>query len=237
MLSVAACGGGSDDDGGGGGGGSGEALYSQPLSDGNTFACSTCHALVEPAPDGLTRPGHAIGNAFNRPNFKNGELGTLLEAVNVCRTQWQGAQPAWTAGDADWQALENFLAEQAGDAPADPIAYEIVAPPQVLLDDDVSGGDPARGREILNQTCVVCHGTDGIGPDAPGSPGLGPALIGNATPIPPSRIGEWVRRRGPPDVDVYPGLIGGVMPFWAADRLTDQDVIDLAAWINNNTIP
>ncbi|MDH3654684.1 MAG: hypothetical protein OEN21_10485, partial [Myxococcales bacterium] len=83
---------------------SGEALYLQPHSDGNTFACASCHALEEPAPDGIRRPGHPIGDAANRPSFKNGQLDVLLDAVNSCRVEWMGA-PAFSEADPRWIAL------------------------------------------------------------------------------------------------------------------------------------
>ena len=70
----------------------GQALYEQPQEDGNSFACATCHALEEPASDGLRRPGHPIGNATRRPSYKNGQVDEMRLAVNSCLEEWMGAE-------------------------------------------------------------------------------------------------------------------------------------------------
>src|SRR5205085_5586329 len=66
----------------------GRALYEAPLADGNSFACATCHALSEPSSDGLRRPGHPIGDATHRKQWKNGKASTFLDAVNSCLVEW-----------------------------------------------------------------------------------------------------------------------------------------------------
>jgi hypothetical protein len=71
----------------------GRTVYAEPQADGNTFACATCHALHEPAPDGFIRPGHPIGDAARRPSYKNGRVATLLDAVNTCLVEWMGTSP------------------------------------------------------------------------------------------------------------------------------------------------
>lgn len=199
----------------------GQVMYSQPHSDGNTFACSTCHALDEPAGDGFIRPGHPIGDAASRPNFKNGAVDTLLEAVNSCRVEWMSAT-AWQESNEDWKALEAFL---VGTAPADPspaLSFDRVEPPA-----DVSGGDAAAGQDEFNKTCVVCHGEDAAGTQR------APALAGLM--LDPAYIALRVRTSGDEDSPIYPGLTGGRMPFWSADRLSDDALIDIAAYLETST--
>jgi thiosulfate dehydrogenase len=146
---------------------SGEALYAEPHDDGNTFACATCHALEEPAADGIRRPGHAIGDAANRPSFKNGQLTDLLDAVNSCRMEWMVA-PAFEQADPRWLALLEYLTESAGSSQAAPLTYDIVEPPA-----DTDGGDETSGQTLFNASCVLCHGVDAVGTDR------GPALRGS----------------------------------------------------------
>lgn len=195
----------------------GEALYQQPHADGNTFACATCHALNEPAADGFTRPGHPIGDAANRPSYKNGQLSTLLEAVNTCRQEWLNTTPF---GDDDprWLALSGFLEEQAGDAPAEPLTFEIVDPPEEL-----NGGDPDAGEARFNSSCVVCHGEGAVGTER------APAIAGIM--LPGEFIATKIRRSGNVDSEIYPELIPGRMPFWAADRQSDDQVRDILAFL------
>jgi mono/diheme cytochrome c family protein len=195
---------------------SGEDVYRSQVADGNTFTCATCHALSEPADDALRRPGHPIGDAAARPSWKNGQVTQLREAVNSCLVEWMNAEP-WDADDGRWLALEGFLREQApASAPA--LTYAIVPPPTEL-----TGGDAAAGRATFNGSCAVCHGTDGGGTErAPGVVGFG---------IAPELTAERVRLSGRRDSAVYPGLTGGVMPFWAADRLSDAELRDLVAYL------
>lgn len=196
---------------------SGQAVYEMPLSDGNSFACSTCHALSEPSADGLRRPAHPIGSATRRSHWKNGKAATFLDAVNSCVTEWMVA-PAWQATDPRFTALRSYLDAQSPPGAAPDLSYEIVAAPT-----DLSGGDVARGRSTFNQSCVVCHGNDGLGTNR------GPKVAGSLRL--PQYIASRIRLSGSTTSAVYPGLTGGVMPFWAKDRLSDAEVSDLVAFI------
>ncbi len=216
VLALAGC----SSSGGEGAMASGEALYAARHPDGNTFACATCHALEEPAADGFRRPGHAIGDAANRPSFKNGQLTDLRDAVNSCRVEWMAAT-AWDADDPSWLALLDYLSEEAGSAPADPISYEIVAPPSAL-----DGGDAMAGQTLFNQSCAMCHGQDATGTER--------ALALRGDLLDAEKIARRVRSSGRTDSSVYQGLTGGIMPFWAADRLSDDELLDLIAFVLGN---
>jgi len=197
----------------------GERIYRSEVDDGNTFACATCHALREPADDGLRRVAHPLSDAAHRPSYKNGELTQMRDAVNSCLQEWMNAEP-WERADPRWLALEEFLESEAPAGPAEPLRFEIVSPP---LGDGLEGGDPAAGRALFNDSCSSCHGQDGTGTlQAPpvGDRGLDPGYVA-----------ERVRRSGRADSPVYDGLTGGVMPFWAADRLSDDELRDLTAWL------
>jgi mono/diheme cytochrome c family protein len=207
-------------DGGGSAAPSGEALYSERHSDGNTFACATCHALQEPASDGIRRPGHSIGDAANRPSFKNGQLDELLEAANSCRVEWMAAPP-FDPADSRWIALFEYLGSEAGDAEAPALTYEIVQPPSEL-----DGGDEMAGQDLFNESCVVCHGVDASGT------ARGPVLRGEL--LDAETIAVRARTSGGTDSLVYDGLTGGRMPFWAADRLSDDELRDLIAFVLAN---
>ena len=197
----------------------GRALYEEPLSDGNSFACATCHALTEPTSDGLRRPGHPIGDVTRRRHWKNGKAPTFLAAVNSCLEEWMVA-PAWTATDPHFLALRDFLDAQTTASRAPDVPFEIVPPPS-----DLSGGDSRRGRATFDKTCVVCHGAGGVGTDR------GPRVSGSRRT--PEYIAKRIRTSGSADSAVYEDLTGGVMPFWAKDRLEDDDVRDLIAFLRS----
>ena len=97
----------------------GMMLYSTPLSTGSNFTCNTCHALEEPSEDGIRHVGHVIGDATQRPNYKNGLVTDLLSAVNSCREEWMNTD-AWIADDPHWLALRGWLDTHAPDRVAPP---------------------------------------------------------------------------------------------------------------------
>jgi len=198
----------------------GITLYMAPLADGNTFTCSTCHALEEPAPDNFIRPGHPIGDAANRPTYKNGQLTELLDAVNVCRTEWMAA-PAWSASSKEWLALQEFLSEQAGDDPAPALTFESLPPTLDLI-----GGDITAGQQTFNSHCIVCHGENAVGTER------APLLVGEL--LDDEYIATRVRTSGMTDSIVYDNLTGGRMPFWAVDRLSDDELRDVIAFVLSN---
>ncbi len=199
----------------------GERVFSSPLADGNTFTCSTCHAIDEPADDGFRRPGHALAGSTQRASYKNGQLTELLDAVNSCQEEWMNAEP-WGPDDPDWLALFEFL-DGTGDDGSE-VSFEVVPPPAEL-----SGGDASRGLETFNDSCAVCHARNGIGSQ------LAPSVAQRG--LTADLIARRVRTSGRSDSSVYDGLTGGVMPFWAADRLSDDELRDIVAWIESTGDP
>ncbi len=196
---------------------SGLKVYEEPLADGNSFACATCHALAEPAPDGIRRPGHPIGDATRRAHWKNGKAATFLDAVNSCVTEWMVASP-WTAEEPRFTALRVFLDAQTAAKSAADVPFEIVQPPA-----EVAGGDVARGRVLFDSSCSVCHGAGAVGTLR------GPRIAGSLRE--PSYIAARIRTSGSAKSSIYAGLTGGVMPFWAKDRLNDAELRDLVAFV------
>ncbi len=201
----------------------GMMVYTTTDPEGNSFACNTCHALDEPSEDGVRRVGHRLGDATKRPSYKNGQLTNMLDAVNSCRAEWMNA-PTWSDKDPHWLALYQWLDELAEEGEAPPVVFSIVDPPE-----PPTGGDPAAGQALFNMACVMCHGTDAVGTIR------GPPLAGVG--LPESYIVTRVRTSGLTDSPVYDGLTGGIMPFWGGDRLTDEEVKNLAAFVNTSKTP
>lgn len=196
----------------------GTVLFQQPVAGGNSFACATCHAEMEPAADGLRRVGHPLSGAVRRPTFKNGELTELRDAVNSCLVEWMRAEPLEEA-DPDWAALRGYL--EAIDDPessADAVTFEIVPPP-----DDLTGGAVDAGRETFNHTCSTCHGVDAVGTVR------APSLVGSG--LEAVTIAARTRLSGNPGSEVYEGLTGGAMPFWSLSRLSEPELLDVVAYL------
>jgi mono/diheme cytochrome c family protein len=200
----------------------GESVYMNSVEGGNVFACHTCHALQEPSADGIRRAGHALGDATRRPSWKNGKVTTMLEAVNSCLTEWMKVSEPWEETDARWKALHGWLDGMAGEGEAPAVTIQITPPPA-----DLSGGDAEAGNALFNQSCTMCHGDNAAGGCC------GPPLAG--TGLEPDYIGTRVRTSGLGDSPVYDGLTGGIMPFWGADRLSDDELRDLVAFLVEST--
>jgi len=198
----------------------GATLYSQPLASGNSFACATCHALTEPAANGIRRPGHQIGDATKRTSYKNGQFTKMIDAVNTCLVEWMAA-PAWTEDDERWQALHAYLDGQAPAGTADNVTIQIVEPPA-----DLTGGDINAGQAFFNSACIGCHGMDAAGTQR------APILMGSL--LEADYIAERVRKSGLETSTTYPNLNGGRMPFWGADRISDDELRDVVAFVMSN---
>jgi mono/diheme cytochrome c family protein len=82
-------------------------------------------------------------------------------------------------------------------------------------------GDSQRGWKLYARACSVCHPTAKRG-------GIGPQLVKKK---PPANIEKRMRQ-------IASKVRGGgfVMPFYAEDRLSDQDIADIVAFIGGLSI-
>lgn len=199
----------------------GATLFTYADPEGNTFACATCHALTETENDEFRRAGHPLADATKRPTYKNGQLTDMLDAVNSCREEWMAA-PAWSEDSREWQALHGWLDAQAPAETATPLQYTILD----TAPTDLSGAADT-GRATFNATCASCHAPDAVGTN------LAPPLRGEFLSAQGGAdlIVRRVRTSGAADSDVYTGLTGGRMPFWSVERLTDQELADIVAFL------
>ncbi|MEJ2418789.1 MAG: DM13 domain-containing protein [Exilibacterium sp.] len=205
----------------------GKLVYAMPNENGNTFACATCHALSEPAEDGLVRPGHPIGNALRRQDFKNGQLTTFLEAANVCLTEWMVVPTPWTSESEDFQALKAYIDDQdEGEGVAESVTIQFATPLE-FTDAGDAGGDPVAGENLFNERCIVCHGESAQGTER------APDLRGFVDDA--NYVATKVRLSGRSDSVVYPDLAGGRMPFWGQDRISDAQLVDVISFLLGTT--
>ena len=186
---------------------------------GNSFACATCHDIGETSSDGFRRAGHSLATASVRADFKNGQLATLLEAVNSCRKDWMGAK-TYTEESADWLLLKAYISEQTELESAASLSFAIKPAPTAV---DLSGADKAAGQTLFNKSCAICHGANAVGTER------GPALAG--TTLTAVNIAAKVRTSGPANSEVYDGVSNGIMPFWSADKLADDELADIIAYL------
>ena len=102
--------------------------------------------------------------------------------------------------DAQIKALVDYVASLGG-GPAIP-------------DVQVTGADPAQGRDLFITSCAACHGP-GAGGDSVGGGFVAPPLLGQAPVI----VGEAIRT-GP-----------GAMPVFGPGQISDEGLNDIAAYL------
>jgi len=190
------------------------------------FACGTCHRIIPDDPSGMMMPGHSLHDALRRPTFKFGKLQKFIDASNVCRKDWM-TTTTYSENDQDYKDLVVFMESVSPNDPVPALNYEIECSPS-----EGPAGDGTAGCALFDRTCSVCHGGGAL------TPPLSVSLLNLRVQAldDPDYIRTRIRKSGPstfdnPDV-VYPCLIGATtMPFWTRDRLSDQQVEDLVAFI------
>ncbi|MFZ1728557.1 MAG: cytochrome c [Bacteroidota bacterium] len=190
-------------------------------------ACMDCHTDYDEngKNDGRIRAGHSILGAHKRTQTWNGEF-----SGNALRRTAAGAAKCAYQFQARGESIETALSEQ--EAAALMAFYQYVStsdePPMLNWsavtypgDPDFSvdalktemetieslRGDAGRGEEVFGMACAFCHEN-----------GLGPAM----------RI---VKRK----VEYLPQNVrtgDETMPFFSRDKLTDQDIADIKAFIS-----
>lgn len=199
----------------------GQAVYERAVGG---LACADCHGeRAVPRPNADWRPaGHPLAGVAKRASLWGGTFDgedRLERATLLCASRFQyrthrepggGPDDDFSAVPLPREDLDPLLAYlRTFDGPADLVPTR--------PDDDVEPlfdltGDPDRGEEVWRSACAVCHGGEGDG-------GLGPSVVGEKA-VDMLTFAEYVRI----------GALGsGWMPRFRLDRLTDQDLADLAA--------
>jgi len=188
------------------------------------LACADCHGeSANPRPNADWLPsGHPLSGVSRRETLWGGRFegdDRLLHASLHCSARFQyrllvelakgeKLDPADVPmPDEERRDLTTYLStfEGAGDAVA--IRRDADVDPVFDLE-----GDYDRGKQVWMAACALCHGNDAEGT-------LGPSLSGSDA-VDSFTFTEYVRT----------GSLGaGWMPWFRKDRLSDQDLADLAA--------
>jgi mono/diheme cytochrome c family protein len=199
------------------------------------LACAHCHADFDEAknPDGKMRSGHSIVGVPHRGEAKGGMIkGDMFARAagggGFCYEHFLQRVPSDkvnpTAIPAEQaEALMAYFSHVSGNNKGPKFQM-------MMLDKDAANaaaekivamkGDTKRGWKVYARACADCHPT-------PGKAGIGSQLV---------------RRRPPRDLDArllkiaaYVRKGGSVMPFFSKDRLSDQDVADIVAFLGELT--
>jgi thiosulfate dehydrogenase len=208
----------------------GERLFSDPAvstSRLNRFACATCHVVRPGGPlviAGSFDSGYNLAGAAGRPSWWGGYATSLLGAMNVCLEEFMGGRALRPEDDSARQ-LGAYLAEQTPPEPQPAAPFTIV---RVVTPLEGQTGDPQRGGVIYAGGCQRCHGAahDGAG------------RLDQTFSIVPEDTQKAFPAPGEARFAVVEKLrhgrffnIGGVMPLYSLQALSDQEVADLLAYL------
>ncbi len=204
----------------------GRQLFSDPaFSDSgfNDFSCATCHTTTA---DGDAPPRIAVSlyDVAGRTRFWGGFEPTLLEAVNACASFFMRSSPIGPEEERG-RALFEYLVSisPGGPLPGKPLTV-------VENVTTVPRGDPARGREVWDRSCRVCHG----------DPHSGDGRLSSRVAIVPEASHGFAGEFGIADPAVvitekvrhgqFFG-VGGNMPFFSLEALPDADLGALQGYL------
>jgi thiosulfate dehydrogenase len=206
----------------------GKDLFSSPkvsTSRYNTFACATCH-VVDPAAgvvvSGRLDSGYNLAGAPTRGSWWGGGETSLLDAMNVCITQFMGGR-ALTKDQDETKQLDAYL--EANTAPTGMAAPFTVV--RVVGSLDGVPGDANRGRAAYQSACFRCHGeanSMGKGRSSPIASPIPEATnasfpgLGRAVTVEKVRHGRFFN-------------VGGLMPFYTAEAMSDQTLADILSFL------
>lgn len=200
------------------------------------LACANCHADFDDVkfPDGKIRPGHNLIGAHSRKiawygRFRGEALVRTAGGAGLCVVMYQrktgSKNPLNALPVEDANALMSYFKFISGEVEVE----KLTSQPLVLPWEDESKrkekleivkrrilnlqGNQENGEIIYERACDQCHSEDIA---------IGPPLF--TVKITPEKIIEMVRL-GSPSTSETP------MPFFTPDKLTDQQVADLIAFL------
>jgi thiosulfate dehydrogenase len=206
----------------------GSRLFASPAvstSRFNHFACSTCHTVSAdggPVVRGRWDAGYNLAGVAGRPSWWGGASLELLDAMNDCIELFMGGRRL-TAADDSARQLGAYLAANSppGPQPAAPLTIVRVVTPLADL-----VGHAENGALIYTASCARCHG-------APHS-GSG-RLDSSVSVLPEDTLHFFPTNARAAFVEkIRHGRffnIGGVMPFYSVEAMTDAEVADVLAYI------
>ncbi len=207
----------------------GARLFSDPTlspSPFNRFSCATCHVVDPAGPPvvpGRLDPGYNLAGSVGRQGWWGGYETRLLDAMNVCVDQFMGGRKLLVSDDSarEIYAYLQAAGSDAGIAPGLPLT--------VLRDvTDLADltGNAERGHDVYVRACFRCHGQPHTGA---GRLGTKPSIIpedsikvfpdqARAVVVEKIRHGKFFS-------------IGGVMPLYSTEALSDAQVADILAYV------
>jgi thiosulfate dehydrogenase len=190
----------------------------------NSFSCATCHVVDAALPavaEGRFDSGYNLAGATTRGSWWGGGATTLLDAINVCVKEFMGGAPLARDSD-DARQLDAYL-EQGAPAMGTPAKFSFVRITTPLAE---LKGEATRGSQAYQKACYRCHGEAHTwkGHSTSAASVIPEASISSfgdqarAVTVEKIRHGRFIN-------------IGGIMPFYTAEAMTDQTVADILVYM------
>jgi thiosulfate dehydrogenase len=184
---------------------------------GNGLTCANCHLDAGRQPNaGPVWAAYGMYPAYLKKNDRSNSLG---ERIQQCfRFSLNGFAPALDAPE--MRALISYIHFLSKGVP---IGVEMPGRgyPHVVK----TGNDPSpkRGGDVYKEKCASCHGADGAGEKKAGGGYVRPPLWG---------MDSYNKGAGMASNSKLAGFIKANMPLGQPWSLTDQEALDVAAYIN-----
>jgi mono/diheme cytochrome c family protein len=214
---------------------SGRRLFHSPIISTNGLSCSHCHADFneETRSDGLIRAAHSLYNSMYRETWwgKDPEAddayATIDEAAVVCVLHYMRNKDQLTAQQQlDLRAYLKSIARRALHTPL------AIAPAADKTGEykNFGGGNRLSGKEVFYAACHSCHPN--------GNAGI--ALTALPRDKDPAYYARIIREGdglgsvlSGVDPNAYSFKAGKFMPFFGADRLSNEQIRDIIAYIKS----
>lgn len=204
----------------------GEQIFREPGEHaaayvGNDLRCSNCH--LDAGRLAGSAPMWAAYVSYPAYRSKNGHVNSFQERLQGCfRYSMNGKVPP--LGDPVLVALESYSFFLAKGLPTGekPVGRGFPALPKPAL-----APDYARGAQVYAESCVACHGADGLGQSADGKV-VFPPLWG-------PRSFNWGAGMG--SIKNAAEFIHANMPLGMGGTLTPQQSWDVATYIDSQVRP
>lgn len=184
---------------------------------GNQLTCSNCHLDAGRKPDAA--PLWAAFGMYPAYKARNDRSNTLEERIQQCfQFSLNGIAPALDTPEV--RALVTYMHFLAKGAP---IGMELPGRGVPQIPRTGQDPNPMRGADVYRGKCVACHGANGEGKKKFGSGYEFPPLWGSDS---------YNKGAGMARNELLAGFVKANMPLGSAGTLTDQEALDVAAYIN-----
>lgn len=184
---------------------------------GNDLSCSSCHLEAGRRPN--AGPMWAAFGMYPAYRAKNNRNNTLAETIRQCfRFSMNGIAPTLDAPEV--RALSSYIHFLSQGVP---VGVEVPGRGFPRVPGTGYDPNPTRGGDVYRAKCAECHGDKGQGHEMKGGGYVNPPLWG---------MDSYNKGSGMAQVELLAGFVKANMPVQREWSLTDQEALDVAAYIN-----